>query len=83
MGVIYLNGIAYGKGSGGGGGGGGSNNYNDLDNKPQINSTTLIGNKNTSDLNLVDGTSIYVDENGKLAIAEVEIPETNIEDLFP
>ena len=81
MGVIYLHGIAYGKGSGSGSGG--TDDYNDLDNKPQINSTTLIGNKNTSDLNLVDGTSIYVDENGKLAIAEVEIPEANIEDLFP
>ena len=33
MGVIYLNGIAYGKGSGGGGGGS-TSNYNELTNKP-------------------------------------------------
>jgi len=33
-----------GGGSGGGGGGGGTDNYNDLNNKPSINGTTLIGN---------------------------------------
>ena len=81
MGVIYLHGVAYGKGNGGGGGT--TDNYNELSNKPQINSTTLVGNKTTSDLNLADGTSIYVDANDKLAIAEVEIPEADIDALFP
>lgn len=32
--------------SGGGGGGGGTNDYNDLENKPSINGTTLTGNVN-------------------------------------
>ena len=37
----------------GGGGGGGTDNYNELDNRPQINGTTLTGNKSASDLGLV------------------------------
>lgn len=37
----------------GGGGGGGTSNYNDLSNKPQINGTTLTGNKTASQLGLV------------------------------
>ena len=36
-----------------GGGGGGTSNYNDLNNKPQINSTTLSGNKSLSDLGIM------------------------------
>ncbi len=36
----------------GGGGGGGTDNYNDLNNKPSINSVTLSGNKTTADLNI-------------------------------
>ena len=36
----------------GGGGGGGTSNYNELSNRPQINSTTLTGNKTSSDLGL-------------------------------
>lgn len=36
-----------------GGGGGGTDDYNDLDNKPQINSVELSGNKTASDLGLV------------------------------
>lgn len=36
----------------GGGGGGGTSNYNDLTNKPSINSVTLSGNKTTSDLGI-------------------------------
>lgn len=36
----------------GGGGGGGTSDYSDLDNKPQINSITLSGNKTSSDLGL-------------------------------
>lgn len=34
------------------GSGGGTSDYNDLSNKPQINSVTLSGNKTTSDLNI-------------------------------
>lgn len=37
---------------GGGGGGGGTTNYNDLNNKPSINSTTLSGNKTAANLGL-------------------------------
>lgn len=40
--------------SGGGGGGGGTNNYNELSNKPQINSVELAGSKTSSQLGLVD-----------------------------
>ena len=36
----------------GGGGGGGTSDYNDLNNKPSINSVTLSGNKTPSDLGL-------------------------------
>lgn len=39
---------------GGGGGGGGTSNYNALSNRPQINGTTLTGNKSSSDLGLQD-----------------------------
>ena len=35
-----------------GGGGGGTSDYTDLDNKPQINSVTLSGNKSLSDLGI-------------------------------
>ncbi|MBR6353305.1 MAG: hypothetical protein IKS25_04200 [Oscillospiraceae bacterium] len=35
-----------------GGGGGGTSNYNDLSNRPQINDTTLSGNKTAADLGL-------------------------------
>lgn len=35
------------------GGGGGTNDYTDLDNKPQINGVTLVGNKATADLGIV------------------------------
>lgn len=38
----------------GGGGGGGTDNYNLLKNLPQINGTTLKGNKTSSDLGLID-----------------------------
>ena len=37
---------------GGGGGGGGTDSYNDLENKPQINSVTLSGNKTLSALGI-------------------------------
>lgn len=38
--------------NGGGGGGGGTSNYNDLSNKPSINSVTLSGDKSPSDLGM-------------------------------
>lgn len=47
----YLRAIAE---NGGGGGGGGTSNYNALENKPQINGTTLSGNKTGADLGLVN-----------------------------
>ena len=47
----YLNKIIE---NGGGGGGGGTSNYNALENKPQINSHELSGNKSSSDLGLQD-----------------------------
>lgn len=36
-----------------GGGGGGTSNYNNLTNRPQVNSHTLEGNQSSSDLGLV------------------------------
>lgn len=39
-------------GQDGGGGGGGTSDYDQLSNRPQINSTTLTGNKSASDLGL-------------------------------
>lgn len=45
--------------SGGGGGGGGTTNYNELSNRPQINSTTLTGNKSASDLGLASASHTH------------------------
>ena len=45
-----------------GGGSGGTSNYEDLSNKPAINSTTLSGNKSLSDL----GIQAVIDSNNKL-----------------
>ena len=42
----------------GGGGGGGTTNYNELNNKPQINGTTLTGNKSASDLGLLGSVEV-------------------------
>ena len=42
---------------GNGGGGGGTSDYSQLSNKPQINNTTLIGNKSASDLGLVEAVT--------------------------
>lgn len=39
-------------------GGGGTNNYNNLTNKPQINSVTLSGNKTAADLGLANASDI-------------------------
>lgn len=51
--------IVNGTASGGGGGGGGTTDYLDLTNKPQINGSTLTGNKTSGDLgipNIFQGT---------------------------
>jgi hypothetical protein len=40
------------------GGGGGTSNYNDLSNKPQINSVTLSGNKSLADLGIAAASDI-------------------------
>lgn len=60
----YAAAVAYAN-SHGGGGGGGTTNYNALENRPQINSVTLTGNKSASDLGLlsdveVEGTVLLI-----------------------
>lgn len=60
----YAAAVAYAN-SHGGGGGGGTTNYNALENRPQINSFTLTGNKSASDLGLlgdveVEGTVLII-----------------------
>lgn len=52
----------------GGGGGGGVTSYNQLTDKPQINSVTLEGNKNSDDLDVapesrVEGEQLIFDQN--------------------
>ena len=53
---------------GSGGGGGGTSNYNALENKPQINGTTLTGNKSLSDLGIAAESDIPAVNNGTLTI---------------
>ena len=48
---------------------GGTTNYNDLTNKPSINSVTLTGNKTTSDLNIK--TSDLVNDEGFITNADI------------
>ena len=55
-------------GGSGGGGGGGTDNYNALQNKPQINGTTLTGNKSLSDLGIAAASDIPTVNNGTLTI---------------
>ena len=43
----------------GGGGGGGGDDYNDLSNKPQINSVTLSGNKSLASLGIAPAATTY------------------------
>ena len=52
--------------SGGGGGGGGTTDYTELENKPQINSVTLSGNKTTSDLGIDEVPEVTSEDNGKI-----------------
>lgn len=51
-----------------GGGGGGTSDYDDLDNRPKINSVTLTGNKTASDLSL--------ETRGKITISGTEYSVT-------
>ena len=77
MGVIYKNGISYG---GGGSSSGGTSDYNELTNKPKINNVTLSGNKTTADLGLADASTIYVNDNDKLAVGIIS--NEQIQNLF-
>ena len=58
--------------NGGGGGGGGTTNYNQLSNKPKINSTTLSGNKSLDDL----GIQAKIDAEHKLSADNVDDTST-------
>ena len=63
------------------GSGGGTSDYNDLSNKPQINSVTLSGNKTTSDLNIsyndltdkptIPAAQVNSDWNAESGVAEI------------
>lgn len=77
MGVIYKNGISY---SGGGTNSGGTSNYTELTNKPRINNVVLAGNKLTSDLNIADGTTVYVNNENELAVGVIS--NAQIAELF-
>lgn len=76
MGVIYKNGIAY----------GGTPrveptvSYDDLENKPRINNIPLTEDITTSDLDLVDGSTIFVNEDDQLSISIIS--NNQIEALF-
>ena len=54
----------------GGGGGGGSSDYDDLSNKPQINGTTLTGNKSAADLGL-SPAGAYVKPSGGIPASDM------------
>lgn len=51
------------------GGGSGTSNYNELDNKPQINGVTLIGNKSSADLNIYDVPAVTSENNNHILTA--------------
>lgn len=59
-----------------------TNNYNDLDNKPQINGVTLVGNKSNTDLDLVNRTGdtmtgdLYIRNGHCLNVVSPEIDVT-------
>ena len=59
---------------------GGSSDYDTLTNKPGINNVELSGNKTTTDLDLVDGETIYVNGDEKIGIGIIS--NTQINDLF-
>jgi len=67
-----------------GGGGGGTDSYSDLTNKPKINSTTLSGNKSSSDLGLQDelvsGTNIKtINSTSLLGSGNIDTPTTDVQ----
>ena len=65
--------------------GSGSTNYNDLTNKPQINSVTLQGNKTSANLGLADATHSHAATDitsGTLAIANGGTGQTTLNDLI-
>lgn len=65
-------------GNKGGGGEGGTTNYNELDNRPQVNGITLTGNKDSEDLNLVDVNMIGVSYGVAALDGEGKVPESQL-----
>ena len=65
-------------GNKGGGGEGGTTNYNELDNRPQVNGITLTGNKDSEDLNLVDIDMIGVSYGVAALDEEGKVPESQL-----
>lgn len=53
---------------GGGSGSGGTDDYEDLINKPKINGITLNGDLDPDDLGLADNDSLYVNDDGEIAV---------------
>ena len=62
MGVIYKNGIPY---------VGTADDYTGLANKPSINNVSLLGDKDTSEFNLVDNDTLEVDANEKITVKAI------------
>lgn len=65
-------------GNKGGGGEGGTTNYNELDNRPQVNGVTLTGNKNSKDLNLVDINMIGASDGAAALDGEGKVPKSQL-----
>lgn len=65
-------------GNKGGGGEGGTTNYNELDNRPQVNGITLTGNKDSEDLNLVDINMIGVSCGIAALDADGKVPQSQL-----
>ena len=61
--------------------GGGTSNYNDLSNKPQINSITLSGNKTLTDLSIADINASNFSTTGKSKITSLAYPSATVEIL--
>lgn len=61
------------------GGGGGTTNYTDLENKPQINGVTLVGNKSSAELKLPYAETSYIElANGKREYLSTTVPTGTI-----
>lgn len=63
------------------GGGSGSDNYNDLSNRPKINSTTLSGNKSAADLGLA--TPLEYDDRDDSGQSGYEVEANKYTDFGP